>query len=95
MTPKGRPANLTLPVTGVFETENVKVREVYVKLFFAPKEFSVKRRVARRERRERRNFQNYVIYEVTFRGLKHLILANFRLFDHRHISNEIITLRTS
>ena len=49
----------------------------------------------RRERRELRNFQQYVLYEVTFRGLKHLILANFRLFDHRHISNEIITLRTS
>ena len=78
----------TLPVTESF----VKLlKEVYVKLFFASKEFFVKRR----ERRERRNFQNYVIYEVTFRGLKHLILANFRLFDHRHISNEIITLRTS
>ena len=56
-------------------------------VFFVSSEFIVKRR--------ERRFQNYVIYEVTFRDPKHLILANFRLFDHRHISNEIITLRTS
>ena len=71
-------------------TECVKVlKEVYVKVFFVSRESSV-----RRERRELR-VQNYVISKLTFRGLKHLILANFRLFDHRHISNEIITLRTS
>ena len=91
MAPKGENGQPP-PVNGVLVTEYVNVlKEVYVKVFFVSKEFFVKRR----ERRERHNFQNYVIYEVTFRGLKHLILANFRLFDHRHISNEIITLRTS
>ena len=89
MAPKGDPEQATPAVNGVLVTEYVKVlKEVYVKLFFVSRESSVKRR-------ERRNFQNYVISEVTFRGLKHFILANFRLFDHRHISNEIITLRTS
>ena len=95
MAPEKGEAGRGIPsVNGVLVTEYVKVREVYVQLFFVSKEFFVKRLVARRERRERR-FQNYVISKITFRGLKHLILANFRLFDHRHISNEIITLRTS
>ena len=48
-------------VKGVLVTEYVKVlKEVYGKLFFASKEFFVKRR----ERRERR-FQNYVISKLT------------------------------